>query len=181
MQFNYLSQALEHLGKTHFQKSWPLESIKVMANETADIEDNAMVQAIRRIRMEISPATFPPLKRVSDILKEEQVKINVSKSPEEPRSRQYNDAHPIIDVKKINEMGAQSLILIERLFDGKLTKEGLLDAMTKIMDKQYPGAGWGSEAAKLAGFYSRQERELEHGEKISKTGSVLSLVRKMAV
>lgn len=160
MQLNYLSQALDHLGKTHFQKLWPAESVKVMALEVADIDDRAMVKTIARVMMEISPSTFPALKRITDILREEQVKINLSRSPEEAKTRKENDTEASNRRKGIGRMGFDSLRLIDALFDGKLTKENFIEGMVAF-DQTFPCCGWKQQAGELAGYYSGNERYQE--------------------
>lgn len=48
--------------------------------------------------------------------------------------------------------------LIQAALDGKLSNENLIEGMM-VMDKQYSGIGWGEQAASLAAYYSRGERE----------------------
>ena len=157
MQYEFLKQGLDILGKTHFQKTWPDDSVKVMAMEVADIHDKAMVTTIARARVEISPATFPALKRIIDLLREEQVKINLSNSPAEASPRRVNDATPVLNRSSLGQLGMDSIRLIDALFDGKLSRENFIEGMM-VFDKKYPHIGWGEQAASLAAYYSSQER-----------------------
>jgi hypothetical protein len=158
MQFNYLKEALDHLGKTHFQKTWPEASIKVASCEVEDIAERAMVKTVSRVMVEISPSAFPALKRIIDILKEEQVKINLAASPEEPKTRYQNDATPVLNRQTLGKMGMDSLRLIDGLLSGKLSRENFIEGMM-VFNKVYPGIGWDEQAAQLAVYYSRNERE----------------------
>lgn len=158
MNQKYLIEALNHLGKIHFNRAWPEESIKVIASEVDDISDRGLAAAVKRAMVEISPSMFPSLKRMVELMREEQIKINLSNSAPDAPSRQYNDAHPVIDRKTIGSMGIDSLRLIDGLLDGKLTKENFIEGMM-VFDKKYPRCDWSDQAGKLAAHYSRQERE----------------------
>ena len=46
--------------------------------------------------------------------------------------------------------------LIEMHFDGKLSREGLIEGML-VMDKQFPHIGWKEQASSLVAYYRGEE------------------------
>ena len=156
MRFDFLQQGLDTLGKSHFGKMWPEASIRVIALEIAEISDQALVATVARIRVEISPATFPALKRVVDILKEEQVKINLSKSPAESKSRRENDVYWSRFGEKAGEHAMRTMALWRKL--DELTPDQIVEVCQR-MDREYPGVGWHDTTM----FYIRRARGEEVG------------------
>lgn len=142
MQPEFLSQALDHLGKTHFGRTWPKESMAIAADDMKDVPDAAAIQAVKRIRMEFSPASFPALKRVIDIIQEEAVKINMANSPAEPKSRYDNDREFRSRFgERANQHAHYAGKIWDMMIDPNVPAEKVLEGL-QVMAKQYPGVGW---------------------------------------
>lgn len=142
MQPDFFCQALDHLSKSHFGRTWPNESMIVAASDLANIPDAAMIAAVKRIRLEISPASLPPLKRVTDIIQEEAKQINLANSPAEPKSRQDNDR----DFRsrfgeRANQHAHYALKIMAMATDPEIPHEKVLEGL-QVMAKQFPGIGW---------------------------------------
>jgi len=157
MQLKNLKDALDLLGKTHFNRLWPEDAIKILAYEVEEITDKAMMETIKRVRLEISPSTFPALARIKDAMREEQAKLNVSSSPAEPRRRYENDNDFNKDFQKYGKLGEQTTKLMVGLFDGCLTKENYIEGLL-VMDKAYPGIGFSQTAASLASRWREEPK-----------------------
>jgi len=157
MQINFAIQALDHLGKTHFNKTWPKDSIQIISADIEQLSDKAMVEAVKRARIEISPSTFPALKRILDILKEEQIKINLSTSPMEPGTRRENDKEFISSFgNRSDEHAKRAMDLCMRIADGNMAVDKVI-AYCGRMEKEYPNVGWRETEL----FYIKQNNGLD--------------------
>lgn len=144
-----VSQALQHLGKVHFGRSWSDESLVLIAEKFANYDNEAMVAAVKRIMLELSPTTLPPLSKIAEIVTQEQKKINQAKSPAEPKSRRENDkdfeAHLSIEINTRHNKLAYDLC-IKTAAGMPLPKQ--LDAC-EYMHKHFPNHGWHVRIAQI--------------------------------
>jgi len=157
VQASFLKQALDTLGKSHFNRSWPDDSVKLLGMEVVDIPDKAMLEVVKRIRLEISPSTFPALSRIKDMLQEEQKNINLANSPAEPMSRRDNDAsfQQSKFGDKATEYHTRASKFCIKIANGELTHDQIIRTCEQF-EKSYPGVGWKETELYFVKMYREQ-------------------------
>lgn len=155
MNISFAVQALDHLGHSHFNRTWPLESIKAIGPELDAISEKAMTAVVKRARVDLSPASFPALKRVLDLLKEEQVKINLAASPPEPLPRHKQDQEFNSRFgKNATEHEQLAMAMCVKIATGELSGDKLIEGLG-YMEKRFPNVGWKDEQI----YWIQQQRE----------------------
>ena len=155
MNINFAVQALDHLGNSHFNRTWPLESIKAIGPELDAISEKAMTAVVKRARVDLSPASFPALKRVLDLLKEEQQKINLASSPADslPRHKQDQEFSSRFG-QQASDHERLGMAMCLQIASGELAGEKLIEGMG-YMEKRFPNVGWKDEQI----YWIQQQRE----------------------
>lgn len=149
MNINFAFQGLEELGKNHFSRCWPMSSIRELEPELEQISEQAMVKMVKRVKIDLSPSSFPALKRIMELLKEEQAKINLMTALPEPLSRRENDKQFASRFgEKVSEHEKLSMALCIRIAEGFYTMEQRIQAC-EHMESRFPGVGWKGEAVHL--------------------------------
>lgn len=163
MEYGVFKVGLDHIGNVHFRRTWPEESIRAVAGDVQNISDRAMVLITKRVFAEISPAAFPPLKRITDMLNEEQRKLNSANSPDEPKPRHVQDR------EFAQQFGGQHDEYVKRAWaiimitvNPDVPREKLIEGLG-VMDKTYPGQGWRErQADEIRRLNSQDGRNPQH-------------------
>ena len=156
MEIDFAFQAFEHLGKTHFGRTWPMASIRELADELELISERAMTASVKRVKIDFSPSAFPSLRRVLDVLQDEQKKLNLANSPAEPLSRQENDRQFSSRFgERASAHEAWAVKLCVGLATGDVGVEQAVEACEHL-ERNFPNVGWRETQA----FFVRRCRDM---------------------
>lgn len=162
MEAAFAQQGLEAMSRL-FPRPWPAEGIALALDDLLPLQSEAMIRAHKRVATEFPPLLLPPIGKVIAVVQDESRKISEELSIKREKEREAEKVAEEEDAKRFftrslsDRHGSLALKLIIKTVTGELSDSQVIEAM-QFMDREFPGVGWSSEAAKMVSGWRKSGR-----------------------